>query len=120
RRRHPPTLVQSYHDRVLSCSCSCSLADAAPRQALCLYLQHTPPTVIYTLSLHDALPICIGRNGFRPSERRPGRFEDLGRTGIVRSEEHSLNSSHQIISYAVFCLKKKTKSQADGRAFYEQ
>src|SRR5207244_11930917 len=25
-----------------------------------------------------------------------------------RSEEHSLNSSHQIISYAVFCLKKKT------------
>src|SRR5258708_15458138 len=27
----------------------------------------------------------------------------------VRSEEHTLNSSHQIISYAVFCLKKKNK-----------
>src|SRR5207244_6138285 len=28
-------------------------------------------------------------------------------SGVNRSEEHTLNSSHQIISYAVFCLKKK-------------
>src|SRR5258708_26819115 len=33
----------------------------------------------------------------------------------TRSEEHTLNSSHQIISYAVFCLKKKTPCcRADG------
>src|SRR5258708_15296578 len=32
---------------------------------------------------------------------------DLGGRRIIRSEEHTLNSSHQIISYAVFCLKKK-------------
>src|SRR5947208_10481847 len=31
-----------------------------------------------------------------------------------RSEEHSLNSSHQIISYAVFCLKKKTRANSNS------
>src|SRR5258708_27195809 len=32
-----------------------------------------------------------------------------------RSEEHTLNSSHQIISYAVFCLKKKNKTKTTDR-----
>src|SRR5258708_31899675 len=38
------------------------------------------------------------------------RVRELARTPILRSEEHTSDSSHQIISYAVFCLKKKTKT----------
>src|SRR2546422_11664594 len=36
--------------------------------------------------------------------------------GLERSEEHTLNSSHGYISYAVFCLKKKKKGRAHARA----
>src|ERR1041385_9292263 len=64
-------------------------------------------TEIYTLSLHDALPIwcCAGlaacvtgcaafwNGGFPPTDRKSTR----------------LNSSHRYLSYAVFCLKKKKK-----------
>src|SRR5215467_14891333 len=35
----------------------------------------------------------------------------IGATAVARSEEHSLNSSHLVISYAVFCLKKKKKKK---------
>src|SRR5438552_5918684 len=35
---------------------------------------------------------------------------DLHSCTSIRSEEHTLNSSHQIISYAVFCLKKKNNN----------
>src|SRR2546430_4957754 len=72
------------------------------------FFNDTATTEIYTLSLHDALPICrrlgdptrrepaAGRQ--RPEERRRGRDRKSTR----------LNSSHSQISYAVFCLKKKT------------
>src|SRR5574339_798256 len=43
-----------------------------------------------------------------PLERRDLRGVGT-QAGGVRSEEHRLNSSHQAISYAVFCLKKKKK-----------
>src|SRR5258708_10234364 len=39
---------------------------------------------------------------------------------LGRSEEHTLNSSHQIISYAVFCLKKKSRNLARERAGSER
>src|SRR2546426_2357937 len=42
------------------------------------------------------------------------------KTGTTRSEEHSLNSSHLVISYAVFCLKKKkaaTPGKGETRSF---
>src|SRR5436190_12632948 len=59
---------------------------------------------IYTLSLHDALPIYVGR-------RQPGAGGILGhgRPDQTRPDRKStrLNSSHTVISYAVFCLKKK-------------
>src|SRR5947208_12649512 len=69
------------------------------------FFNDTATTEIYTLSLHDALPICEalpGRAGPAPGppppdRRPPGRDRKSTR----------LNSSHQIISYAVFCLKKK-------------
>src|SRR5947208_15458428 len=75
------------------------------------FFNDTATTEIYTLSLHDALPIFTGSwsdqvgvdldfhalAGSRHLEPRSG--EDRKST--------RLNSSHQIISYAVFCLKKK-------------
>src|SRR5690606_39361245 len=84
-------------------------------------------TEIYTLSLHDALPICAGGDGARvrpcsrPGDRggehqRPYRVRGVGRArGGGASGEGGdrkstrLNSSHVKISYAVFCLKKKKK-----------
>src|SRR5438552_9657532 len=68
-------------------------------------------TEIYTLSLHDALPIYdVARCGLLPSRAHraaPARgWRVHGRGGEDRKSTR-LNSSHQIISYAVFCLKKK-------------
>src|SRR5262245_66073294 len=73
-------------------------------------------TEIYTLSLHDALPISRPR----PTSGRPSRGSRR-RSAAVRSSETPrprpdrkstrLNSSHLGISYAVFCLKKKKKKQ---------
>src|SRR5438552_7238433 len=80
-----------------------------------------PTTEIYTLSLHDALPIWSdpdrsygpgaphGPPGLRAD--RPG-----GRRRREDRKSTRLNSSHQIISYAVFCLKKKKTSPAMRRA----
>src|SRR5215216_7400831 len=71
-------------------------------------------TEIYTLSLHDALPIGdIRRELARPQPRCS--FEAKGAVSAGRPvadrKSTRLNSSHQIISYAVFCLKKKKKTK---------
>src|SRR5690606_41147976 len=99
------------------------------------FLHDTAPTVIYTLSLHDALPIfetiMSQASGIFPPRARffgPGRSTAMPKRPLgietlerrcpmdasativdfdARSEEHTLNSSHVKISYAVFCLKKK-------------
>src|SRR5687768_18200214 len=76
------------------------------------FFNDTPTTEIYTLSLHDALPIfpaslaspcafafCAAR--IRPMDESSRRRKDRKST--------RLNSSHGYISYAVFCLKKKKK-----------
>src|SRR5436190_23473064 len=78
------------------------------------FLNGTATTEIYTLSLHDALPICGVRQGGHPGEQRR-RLEDgrPGRTGrgrLARAAQIGrahVYSSHTVISYAVFCLKKK-------------
>src|SRR5439155_19454236 len=64
------------------------------------------PTEIYTLSLHDALPISSSWRGIRC---RPMR-RCCGASPTARRDRKStrLNSSHVAMSYAVFCLKKKT------------
>src|SRR5437762_6992723 len=87
----------------------------------------TTPTKIYTLSLHDALPI------FQPllrhadaafvvaADDRPGRARGtLGQLALAREDRKStrLNSSHRCISYAVFCLKKKIKKLQHHSHFY--
>src|SRR5256885_13143449 len=76
------------------------------------FFNDTATTEIYTLSLHDALPILhVGR--FRRCPRRVARLvADLvgDRAENAAAEDRKstrLNSSHLVISYAVFCLKKK-------------
>src|SRR5256885_13199470 len=73
------------------------------------FFNDTATTEIYTLSLHDALPICRSRRdtGAGGSGTRPRRG---ARTGRGDRKSTRLNSSHLVISYAVFCLKKKKKS----------
>src|SRR3712207_7234373 len=96
------------------------------------FFNDTATTEIYTLSLHDALPICadiLQRKGGYPAppgsppdipglelagevvNLGPGvaRFAEGDRVmGIVGDRKSTrLNSSHANISYAVFCLKKK-------------
>src|SRR5215204_7122229 len=65
------------------------------------FFNDTATTEIYTLSLHDALPIAV-----HLAEFRAGRPGDTFR-GWVDRKSTRLNSSHTVISYAVFCLKKK-------------
>src|SRR5438874_8716029 len=65
-----------------------------------------PTTGIYTLSLHDALPIPLGWIGDLPGALHSGGGDQ---SLPVRDRKSTrLNSSHVEISYAVFCLKKKT------------
>src|SRR5436190_16989062 len=79
------------------------------------FFNATATTEIYTLSLHDALPIWrrCGRLRVRPAARRatPGR-PPSGAPSPPDRKSTRLNSSHTVISYAVFCLKKKNISPA--------
>src|SRR2546427_1328229 len=76
------------------------------------FFNDTATTEIYTLSLHDALPIwsCakVERAADSPSRMPSSRaFNFSGRD----RKSTRLNSSHSQISYAVFCLKKKKKKE---------
>src|SRR5205809_2710827 len=65
-------------------------------------------TEIYTLSLHDALPISRHHPGAL-SAARGANHRQTGQRRLLCQDRKStrLNSSHGYISYAVFCLKKK-------------
>src|SRR6266568_9318142 len=71
------------------------------------FFKYTAPTEIYTLSLHDALPISSIRRCDVGDGQSIARWLGAGRGngGCWRSEGTRLNSSHSSISYAVFCLK---------------
>src|SRR2546429_7294521 len=83
------------------------------------FFNDTATTEIYTLSLHDALPIYLPRSGRYGGEGRRARCRlDSGPHALRRvpggpgrgggdRKSTRLNSSHGYISYAVFCLKKK-------------
>src|SRR2546430_13540644 len=81
---------------------------------LFFFFNDTATTEIYTLSLHDALPISARprqtnkRTSTSPSSRDNG-FPPLNSLPSSQADRKStrLNSSHSQISYAVFCLKKK-------------
>src|SRR5260221_3881127 len=86
------------------------------------FFNDTATTEIYTLSLHDALPIYGADGGGRsgrcqvdPGADRPHVEHFIAHAGNLPADEQlladrkstRLNSSHTVISYAVFCLKKK-------------
>src|SRR2546430_5407723 len=88
------------------------------RRSFLFFFNDTATTEIYTLSLHDALPICptdrrAPRAGATRHPRAAGDL-DARRRAVLweRGDRKStrLNSSHSQISYAVFCLKKKKQS----------
>src|SRR3712207_8861561 len=102
---------------------------------MCFFFNDTATTEIYTLSLHDALPIFVERNPSRTRDFRHShkaglwdRFQGSGRfrevvkpvatpTPVDRKSTR-LNSSHANISYAVFCLKKKKNTHNNNDAIH--
>src|SRR5688500_20382081 len=106
-----------------------SLRSMASLSASCFISNPQAPPVVHTLSLHDALPIyCRIRvmrkqNGGKASAMNYGlRFaageiivivdaDSLIEKNTLDRKSTRLNSSHLVISYAVFCLKKKKKRQ---------
>src|SRR3712207_9589693 len=94
--------------------------------SLCFFFNDTATTEIYTLSLHDALPIFlydgIDRSGWIFQQLLKLNFHKIStcdnylvidadtlfvKDTVLDRKSTRLNSSHANISYAVFCLKKK-------------
>src|SRR5207244_12125311 len=106
----PPALSARKHSlSSLMCQSSLRVPPSRPT-SVSSHLTFFPP-ISYSLSLHDALPICT----FETTWSQPGSLETGTRMPLRSSwgattrdrKSTRLNSSHQIISYAVFCLKKK-------------
>src|SRR5258705_2006848 len=74
------------------------------------FFNDTATTEIYTLSLHDALPICRASAWRLTGARAAGAPACAVRAPERDRKSTRLNSSHLGISYAVFCLKKKNKN----------
>src|SRR2546428_13311967 len=96
------------------------------RHCCFFFFNDTATTEIYTLSLHDALPIypnkfealltkalvCSDSGRNREALRI---FTQLGRAPRIPDRKSTrLNSSHDQISYAVFCLKKKKSRMTES------
>src|SRR5438132_12127447 len=78
------------------------------------FFNDTATTEIYTLSLHDALPIFdAARKALAIEPNLPAAHICIATVYEAQQDRKStrLNSSHTVISYAVFCLKKKKKEQ---------
>src|SRR2546426_1562819 len=97
----------------------CRLKPTSPFLLLLFFFfNDTATTEIYTLSLHDALPISgrTRRQRLFDGVRFTGGFTGRGAgSGNIDRKSTRLNSSHLVISYAVFCLKKK-KAELIGQA----
>src|SRR5438034_5405706 len=74
------------------------------------FFNDTATTEIYTLSLHDALPISSVRTSKNPHQsslQSTSLRHNVSKSKKTDRKSTRLNSSHTVISYAVFCLKKK-------------
>src|SRR5438876_9109345 len=83
------------------------------------FFNDTATTEIYTLSLHDALPILAQSHahdgGHAGLLHRDAVDRVRGLHGAGDRKSTRLNSSHPSISYAVFCLKKKKKNKKKNK-----
>src|SRR3712207_8341542 len=94
---------------------------------VCFFFNDTATTEIYTLSLHDALPILTDALLVRPIEANTQSgfiytqsefYEEEAQPQTKDRKSTRLNSSHANISYAVFCLKKtKQHTMCRSRTF---
>src|SRR5260221_4822988 len=107
---------------VTLCQCRANQLRRLPRV---FFFNDTADTEIYTLTLHDALPICFGRTHAKLPVKRLRTIHRLASANSVCNcavfldrKSTRLNSSHTVISYAVFCLKKK-ETTLDGHASVE-
>src|SRR5256885_12045179 len=80
------------------------------------FFNDTATTEIYTLSLHDALPISLPANrqimvGTDYAANIAAGLRVLESKWNQDRKSTRLNSSHLVISYAVFCLKKKKRDR---------
>src|SRR2546430_13387228 len=98
------------------------------------FFNDTATTEIYTLSLHDALPISKAHEliftsggteannlailGLARSRTTRGKHLISAKTEHQDRKSTRLNSSHSQISYAVFCLKKKNNTSTQRRPLY--
>src|SRR5207253_11087291 len=112
------SLIRSTYDYVTS---SCDHAVSV----LFFFFNGTATTELYTLSLHDALPISSCSPGCGQSRDAAARSWKRRWSSAISSSTRNavacaaaidrkstrLNSSHVAISYAVFCLKKKKKKK---------
>src|SRR5205814_10076883 len=120
-----------YATRLLSPVSSCY---RLPLYSALFSSDDTAPTEIYTLSLHDALPIfdqpvpdLRARAVAAATQRQALRFHEFVMEALVVMHDRQqrdrkstrLNSSHLGISYAVFCLKKKKKKIIDRLSEYD-
>src|SRR5207247_9037910 len=80
---------------------------------LFFFFNDTATTEIYTLSLHDALPICTAFVA-APFRRLSATHQSASARGAEDRKSTRLNSSHEWISYAVFCLKKKKTKKTNS------
>src|SRR5438034_339398 len=115
---------KSRYTHTLSPSPSCNRCTVSCTASPPFFSNATATTEIYTLSLHDALPISGPSRSRRARHAPPtagGRRAASGRraVGLPRAPRRPslpdrkstrLNSSHTVISYAVFCLKKKKRA----------
>src|SRR2546427_7001080 len=93
------------------------------------FFNDTATTEIYTLSLHDALPISLQPIPYSHKQHialglkcgncheMPDPGELMGIPAAADRKSTRLNSSHSQISYAVFCLKKKKKKKSKRKLY---
>src|SRR5947207_9506917 len=81
------------------------------------FFNDTATTEIYTLSLHDALPIfaLYQRLTAAGKEHKRALVACARKLLVLDRKSTRLNSSHTVISYAVFCLKKKKQERKNQR-----
>src|SRR5579875_972652 len=100
------------------CSLSFRTSSSLIPAASSFFFFNDPATTeIYTLSLHDALPISAGRRGAWPDRHA---IRSVLASPPRDRKSTRLNSSHTVISYAVLCLKKKTIIESAVQKIGEQ